>query len=110
MTTENQNQQDEIVNLPVNGPALVALQGVQAWHKKSVEQINILLENCRPGITINMGQDANGKQSELVLTDEMNRGFKVALILALSLVGTLPFELTPPQEATDAEFTEVEPE
>ena len=95
------------------GPALQALQTVAMWHKVGTGQIVKLLENNKPGTVLALtGQDPANPVNEITLTDEMSRGFGIALVLALGALGNLPFELTAPPatpEVQDAEF-EVVPE
>lgn len=101
--TETLQELPSTLELPVNGPALGALRIVSTWHENSVEQINTLLDNAKPGVTLKMGTD--DKPLEVVLNEESVKGFRIALLLALALVGTLPYELQAP---TEGEFEEIE--
>lgn len=114
MTEVNQNETTPL-NAQIDGIGLEALRLVAQWHEAGVTNINTMLDNTKAGVILNMGDQA--APTQVVLTEEMAKGFKIGLILALSMLGELPFKLEPtdaglPGDALpviDAEFEEVPP-
>lgn len=87
---------------------LKAMLAVRDWHAHGVEQINVMMEHAREGVTLCLGEDPVGDPTKVVLTEEMAKGFKIGMIVSLAQLGTLPFTLSRDgEEVRDAEFEEV---
>jgi hypothetical protein len=90
------------VEIKIDNATVEILQQIQLWHKKASEQLATLLDNGKAGITLDLGEELKVK-----LTEETAGSFRIALLICTSLFGTLPFTLSPPEDAVEAEVADL---
>lgn len=90
------------VEVKIDSTTVQILQTVQAWHENSNEHLMTLIDNAKEGVTLDLGNDL-----KILLTEEMAKGFKTGLLIVKSMFGTLPFTLTPPEDAVEAEVADL---
>ena len=67
------------------------IEALLAWHKRQAEQLNLVSENAKEGVTLQLGTD---DPIEIVLTKDMAKGLRIGLVLALERLGKLPISVS----------------
>lgn len=100
MTDKTPEEPTGPVEVRIDNQTVQILQTVEEWHANASEHLMTLVDNGKAGVTLDLGPDL-----KILLTEEMASGFRTGLLVAKSLFGKLPFDLTPPeeQEVQDAE-------
>lgn len=65
-----------------------SIQQLIDWHANRVAKLETFQEGAKEGVTLDFGGD------KIVLTEDMAKGIRIALIVALSFIGKLPITLT----------------
>lgn len=81
---------DQLIELheaQVDGMAK-AVQALIDWHARQVKQLETLAGGAKAGVTLKFDGD------DVVLTEGMAVGMRIALVVALEFVGTLPIKLS----------------
>ncbi|SIR83614.1 hypothetical protein SAMN05216509_5291 [Pseudomonas sp. B10] len=77
----------------VNAPQDVGemIQSLLAWHKRQADQVQIISDNAKEGVTLQLGIE---DPVEIVLTKDMAKGLRIGLVLALERLGKLPISVS----------------
>ncbi|MFJ7884562.1 hypothetical protein ACIQYF_13880 [Pseudomonas sp. NPDC096917] len=77
----------------VNAPQDVGemIESLLAWHKRQAEQLEVISDNAKEGVTLQLGTD---DPVEIVLTKDMAKGLKIGLVLAIERLGKLPISVS----------------
>lgn len=77
----------------VNAPQDVGemIESLLAWHKRQAEQLEVISDNAKEGVTLQLGID---NPVEIVLTKDMAKGLKIGLVLAIERLGKLPISVS----------------
>ena len=77
----------------VNAPADVGemIQSLLAWHKRQADQVQMISDNAKEGVTLQLGID---DPVEIVLTKDMAKGLRIGFVLALERLGKLPISVS----------------
>lgn len=77
----------------VNAPQDVGemIESLLAWHKRQAEQLEVISDNAKEGVTLQFGID---NPVEIVLTKDMAKGLKIGLVLAIERLGKLPISVS----------------
>lgn len=82
----------------VNNDELIeALQIVQKWHSTRIKTLTDMVESDGASISLAMGDES------VELTGDKLKGFQIGLLVATSMLGKLPFNLTENEAEEDAE-------
>jgi len=100
--TEVNNEVPTEVELKIDANSIKVLEVVQNWHTNANEQLMTLIDNAKEGVTLDLGGEM-----KILLTEDMAKGFKTGLLIVKSLFGTLPFNLTPPEDPVEAEVSDL---
>lgn len=92
--------------LRIDGPVVEILEQVKKWQEHGISQLQNLQEHGNPGVVIKLGSTADGEELDLELNEDSAKGFRVALLVAMSQFGVLPFTMTPNEEPANAEPSE----
>ncbi len=78
---------------PVGAPKEIGemVQALLAWHKRQADQLQIITDNAREGVTLQLGTD---DPVEIMLTKDMAKGLRIGLVLALERLGKLPISVS----------------
>ncbi|MDP2244063.1 host nuclease inhibitor protein [Pseudomonas sp.] len=68
-----------------------AMESLVDWHANKIRQLQELKDGAVAGTTIDFGSDCS-----VTLTEDMSKGMRAALAIALEFVGTLPITLSRP--------------
>lgn len=91
MTDKTPELQDREIDVQ-NPETLQAFKLIEQWHNHGLAQVNTLLDNAKAGVELKFGNEPT--DADFVLNEDTAKGLRVGLILALSSLGKLPFELT----------------
>ena len=77
----------------VNAPQDVGemIESLLAWHKRQAEQLEVISDNAKEGVTLQLGID---DPVEIALTKDMAKGLRIGLVLALERLGKLPISVS----------------
>ena len=77
----------------VNAPQDVGemIESLLAWHKRQADQLQIITDNAKEGVTLQLGID---DPVEIALTKDMAKGLRIGLVLALERLGKLPISVS----------------
>ncbi|RRW68185.1 hypothetical protein EGJ53_00050 [Pseudomonas fluorescens] len=77
----------------VNAPQDVGemIQSLLAWHKRQADQVQIISDNAKEGVTLQLGIE---DPVEIALTKDMAKGLRIGLVLALERLGKLPISVS----------------
>lgn len=77
----------------VNAPQDVGemIESLLAWHKRQADQLQLVSENAKEGVTLQLGVD---DPVEIVLTKDMANGLRIGLVVALERLGKLPISVS----------------
>ncbi len=77
----------------VNAPQGIGemIESLLAWHKRQAGQLEIISENAKEGVTLQLGID---DPVEIALTKDMAKGLRIGLVLALERLGKLPISVS----------------
>ncbi|PIF47827.1 hypothetical protein CLU80_0047 [Pseudomonas sp. 29] len=77
----------------VNAPQDVGemIESLLAWHKRQAVQLEVISDNAREGVTLQLGID---DPVEIALTKDMAKGLRIGLVLALERLGKLPISVS----------------
>jgi hypothetical protein len=77
----------------VNAPQDVGemIQSLLAWHKRQADQLQIISDNAKEGVTLQLGIE---DPVEIALTKDMAKGLRIGLVLALERLGKLPISVS----------------
>ena len=77
----------------VNAPQDVGemIQSLLAWHKRQADQVQMISDNAKEGVTLQLGID---DPVEIVLTKDMAKGLRIGLVLAIERLGKLPISVS----------------
>ena len=77
----------------VGAPQDVAemVEALLAWHKRQVDQLQMVTDNAKEGVTLQLGTD---DPIEIILTKDMAKGLRIGLVLALERLGKLPISVS----------------
>ena len=77
----------------VNAPQDVGemIESLLAWHKRQADQLQIISDNAKEGVTLQLGID---DPVEIALTKDMAKGLRIGLVLALERLGKLPISVS----------------
>ena len=67
------------------------IEALLAWHKRQADQLQIITENAKEGVTLQLGTD---DPVEIMLTKDMAKGLRIGLVLALERLGKLPISVS----------------
>lgn len=67
------------------------IEALLAWHKRQADQLQIITDNAREGVTLQLGTD---DPVEIMLTEAMAKGLRIGLVLALDRMGKLPISVS----------------
>jgi hypothetical protein len=67
------------------------IESLLAWHKRQAGQLELVSENAKEGVTLQLGVD---NPVEIVLTKDMAKGLRIGLVLALERLGKLPISVS----------------
>ncbi|WLG49092.1 hypothetical protein [Pseudomonas sp. FP1742] len=67
------------------------IEALLAWHKRQVDQLQIITDNAKEGVSIQLGTT---DPVELLLTDDMAKGLRLGLSLAVARLGKLPISVS----------------
>lgn len=67
------------------------IEALLAWHKRQADQLNMVSDNAKEGVTLQLGTD---DPIEIVLTKDMAKGLRIGLVLALERLGKLPISVS----------------
>jgi hypothetical protein len=67
------------------------IQSLLAWHKRQADQVQMIGDNAKEGVTLQLGID---DPVEIVLTKDMAKGLRIGLVLALERLGKLPISVS----------------
>lgn len=67
------------------------IEALLAWHKRQADQLQIITDNAREGVTLQLGTD---DPVEIMLTEAMAMGLRIGLVLALDRMGKLPISVS----------------
>ena len=67
------------------------IEALLAWHKRQADQLQIITDNAREGVTLQLGTD---DPVEIMLTEDMAKGLRIGLVLALDRMGKLPISVS----------------
>lgn len=67
------------------------IQSLLAWHKRQADQVQMISDNAKEGVTLQLGID---DPVEIVLTKDMAKGLRIGLVLALERLGKLPISVS----------------
>ncbi|MBV7478252.1 hypothetical protein [Pseudomonas sp. PDM31] len=67
------------------------IEALLGWHKRQADQLQIVSENAKEGVTLQLGTD---DPIEIVLTKDMAKGLRIGLVLALERLGKLPISIS----------------
>ena len=67
------------------------IESLLAWHKRQADQLEMISENAKEGVTLQLGID---DPVEIVLTKDMAKGLRIGLVLALERLGKLPISVS----------------
>lgn len=101
--SDNQITQPAPTELRIDGPVVEILEQVKKWQEHGISQLQNLHEHGNPGVVIKLGSTADGEELDLELNEDSAKGFRVALLVAMSQFGILPFTMTPNEEPADVE-------
>ena len=76
------------------------IESLLAWHKRQADQLEMISENAKEGVTLQLGTDG---PVEIVLTKDMAKGLRIGLVLALERLGKLPISVSHDAE-DDSDF------
>jgi len=76
------------------------IESLLAWHKRQADQLEMISENAKEGVTLQLGTD---DPVEIVLTKDMAKGLRIGLVLALERLGKLPISVSHDAE-DDSDF------
>ena len=76
------------------------IESLLAWHKRQVDQLEMISESAKEGVTLQLGTD---DPVEIVLTKDMAKGLRIGLVLALERLGKLPISVSHDAE-DDSDF------
>ncbi|CEL28664.1 hypothetical protein [Pseudomonas fluorescens] len=77
------------VNAPQNVGEMI--ESLLAWHKRQADQLQIIIDNAKEGVTLQLGID---DPVEIALTKDMAKGLRIGLVLALERLGKLPISVS----------------
>lgn len=77
----------------VNAPQDVGemIQSLLAWHKRQANQLQLISDNAKAGVKLQLGVD---EPVEIALTEDMAKGLRIGLVLALDRLGKLPISVS----------------
>ncbi|MCF4997343.1 hypothetical protein GIW70_11015 [Pseudomonas syringae] len=77
----------------VNAPQDVGemVEALLTWHKRQVDQLQIITDNAKEGVSIQLG---TSDPVELLLTEDMAKGLRLGLSLAVARLGKLPISVS----------------
>jgi hypothetical protein len=67
------------------------IQSLLAWHKRQANQLQIINDNAKEGVTLQLGIE---DPVEIALTKDMAKGLRIGLVLALERLGKLPISVS----------------
>lgn len=67
------------------------IEALLAWHKRQADQLNLVSDNAKEGVTLQLGTD---DPVEIVLSKDMAKGLRIGLVLALERLGKLPISVS----------------
>jgi hypothetical protein len=67
------------------------IQSLLAWHKRQANQLQLISDNAKAGVTLQLGVD---EPVEIALTEDMAKGLRIGLVLALDRLGKLPISVS----------------
>ncbi|MGY2337912.1 hypothetical protein ACW9HW_01520 [Pseudomonas sp. SDO5532_S415] len=67
------------------------IESLLAWHKRQADQLEMISENSKEGVTLQLGVD---NPVEIVLTKDLAKGLRIGLVLALKRLGKLPISVS----------------
>ncbi|MCA4964692.1 hypothetical protein [Pseudomonas sp. Y24-6] len=67
------------------------IEALLAWHKRQADQLQIITDNAKEGVTLQLGTD---DPVEIMLTKDMAKGLRIGLVLALERLGKLPISVS----------------
>jgi hypothetical protein len=67
------------------------IQSLLAWHKRQADQVQIISDNAKEGVTLQLGVE---DPVEIALTKGMAKGLRIGLVLALERLGKLPISVS----------------
>lgn len=67
------------------------IQSLLAWHKRQANQLQLTSDNAKAGVTLQLGVD---EPVEIALTEDMAKGLRIGLVLALDRLGKLPISVS----------------
>ena len=67
------------------------IQSLLAWHKRQANQLQIISDNAKEGVTLQLGIE---DPVEIALTTDMAKGLRIGLVLALERLGKLPISVS----------------
>lgn len=67
------------------------IQSLLAWHKRQADQLQIISDNAKEGVTLQLGIE---DPVEIALTKDMAKGLRIGLVLALERLGKLPISVS----------------
>ena len=67
------------------------IESLLAWHKRQADQLEMISENAKEGVTLQLGTD---DPVEIVLTKDIAKGLRIGLVLALERLGKLPISVS----------------
>jgi hypothetical protein len=67
------------------------IEALLAWHKRQADQLQIITDNAKEGVTLQLGTD---DPVEIMLTEDMAKGLRIGLVLALERLGKLPISVS----------------
>jgi hypothetical protein len=67
------------------------IEALLAWHKRQADQLKMVSENAKEGVTLQLGTD---DPVEIVLTKDIAKGLRIGLVLALERLGKLPISVS----------------
>ena len=67
------------------------IEALLAWHKRQKDQLQLVIDNAKEGVTLHLGND---DPVEFVLTQDMAKGLRIGLVLALERIGKLPISVS----------------
>ncbi len=67
------------------------IQSLLAWHKRQADQLQIISDNAKEGVTLQLGIE---DPVEIALTKDMANGLRIGLVLALERLGKLPISVS----------------
>ncbi|MBS4077278.1 hypothetical protein [Pseudomonas rustica] len=67
------------------------IESLLAWHKRQANQLQLVSDNAKEGVTLQLGVD---DPVEIILTNDMAKGLRIGLVIALERLGKLPISVS----------------